>query len=831
MTDGLSVLKTLGLPKEFEDMIIHEHENHVSTKYHREGLLDHLYMCGMKCKSLSSCFGIPEDVAFFCGYLHDIGKPFARSVQRKRILYKGHSQVGTALVQQYLLHKIPSEYRTALLWAVNNHMCCFSHQCDTHSVNPFLPDLCLYTPEEKDLCYRMITMLFVADSVSRVADNVNREESCLEHSLSLLEHWKSQELSVSDYCHKRGINNRRIALFPVGIDRATRREVSAVLKDALGSYGVSYVNRDTCYDTVAKTLGCTDGNTMDFISQTEGAKILVQKEWQRLLECTLEDQENRVIIIDTTQSMYYHTMINTFDALSEEVRGDILNCFKLGVYTVSSKISDTVVYPDVNFETGKRDNYALDYGSGSVEELLTIARRFLDTTVLPPTPTQVPLLHLINQFGEDGVKGQFPDGVIQTHVEFENEKIKVLTFTYKDGFQVFNGPTRDYRGESVILDKLLGEYHLLRGSLPVFPDFNRVESDFLCLPYLHDTLEKCSIECQRVVPLVEKRSCEIQLTYKYDGSLFNFLYISPQSPVFRLLEDNIKGSDVCIYTELGIFIIGSKGRVFAKDPVKTGIYRAIGGTYGGITDFIKHTGLFLREKNMLDQCVTFHFEAIEKIPNKLLTVDYGRDWCPYLGLTVFDNERKSYHLPTDDFPVSSPIHTFDSWEDLWRFYDDTYRLLLEGDESKEPEGFVIYLSENGNRTPIKLKYDFYYIAHKPNSKKYIQIAKDLREDPKYSRLLTRLVNFKDKPKMEDLLEELVLELSTWLKSESCEAKTKKDWAIFWSTKRDMLKEYEEKIKSIVCEHYPEFRINLFSILMSMFETDLNTVSLLTKLIS
>jgi hypothetical protein len=106
--------------------------------------------------------------------------------------------------------------------------------------------------------------------------------------------------------------------------------------------------------------------------------------------------------------------------------------------------------------------------------------------------------------------------------------------------------------------------------------------------------------------------------------------------------------------------------------------------------------------------------------------------------------------PTSFFKDITPIIRKNCWSVVIETFQDNYQKILDGDAEIEPEGCVVHIFDEKNETnkwlPVKLKYDFYYVAHKPTSKVNIDKALALQNDEKYIHLRKRLLKCKEKPK-------------------------------------------------------------------------------------
>lgn len=93
----------------------------------------------------------------------------------------------------------------------------------------------------------------------------------------------------------------------------------------------------------------------------------------------------------------------------------------------------------------------IDIGTGDTENIKLICHRYLETAIIPMVPNQCGLIQL--HMTPEQICAQFPIGIVETICEsdFDNyksqpfiEHSRLLVFSYRDGFQNFVGPTRDY---------------------------------------------------------------------------------------------------------------------------------------------------------------------------------------------------------------------------------------------------------------------------------------------------------------------------------------------------------------------------------------------------
>lgn len=454
-------------------------------------------------------------------------------------------------------------------------------------------------------------------------------------------------------------------------------------------------------------------------------------------------------------------------------------------------------------------------------------------------------------------RGHIP--FIHYKVELEDATHQLISIIYDDGLQTFTGTTRDYRGEGVIFNKQTYHTSSIRPSLPVFPEMASIQKDPKTFPYLTsvwDEIENFRNPLYQQIrrQIASKENYKMYLVPKYDGSLFNLTFIHRSNHlayenIHQLVQANERKIHDAVSTELqyasyyyyndGLFLMGSKGTILSKNPVNERIHRAILGSYASVEEFLSIVYSFVTKSTELfplaHSILTLHYEAIDAVPSPELTVFYDRAWCPYFGVTVFHqlSNTKTFHLPLDEYYPSdfkSIATIYDcgrDWSKVHEMYETNFERLLDGDETMEPEGYVLHIFGYPNDTrhyhhvegeklnavewlPIKYKYKLYYTAHKPESKHHLEMALELSSNPKYKTICQRLAKFRAKPSVQQIFEDNlilcdrlaeqiqiagkeILKISSF--DEVIEGDrekmiiTKKDWALYWRQ--------EEKIQTLI----------------------------------
>lgn len=723
-------------------------------------------ICAQTCQQLASHFDVPEDLAYDLGMYHDIGKSFFEQ-------QAGYSQIGA-----YLISLMDHPYKDVLMFATNHQMCCCSHHRGLNILTQFKSLLSICLPAvNQDLCIRSLALLFVADMIN---DTVV-EDSLISYSNEFIRimSQESNKETVKRICVQKKCCNDKVVILPLGISGCGKTIFERSVPDA--------------------TIIECSGEIQTYVNQIADA---------------LEDPDIRIVVIDTDQSM---KMI--LDSLPEDAKSIYGSALKIGLYLFSQNQLEGQ-FPSVNLESGSFNPMEIDIGLGDPEMVSLICKRYLSEIIVPECPPQGPSLKL--GLTPYQTIDHFPPGIVTVTQEFNSSRWKIMTLNYLDGHQIFTGPTRDYRGESFALDLSNDTYNLIRGSLPVFPDFQTIIKDPACYPYLKGAWN-FRPEWEKMINF--SHNYTLKVTPKFDGSLFNLTFIPGNE------FDGIPCDHICKHGKL---YYGSRGRFIAHGPVRTRITNAIEGSYGSNQVFLQQVENLLERKGLTTSRVTFHFEAIDAIPTSELTVFYGRAWCPLFGFTVFDNTNKKFHLPEpDDIGCVTTVKTFNNWEDVLEYSSQNYEELLNGDEEIEPEGYVVHIyGENGTWLPVKLKYEFYYVAHKPESKFNRERARLIAQDDKFEKLRKRLAKFRNRPSLETLLTDPVSEFISRIPTEYI-TWDRKTWALYWKKNIDLVNQLGGKIAETVSGHYPymvdRLRSRPFSVLMKLHNCPIDTQSFIQLL--
>ena len=848
-------------PKLFEQFK-KESENNVETKYHKENLITHLYCVGWICTLFSDKFNLNPQYSFELGFFHDIGKPWAKKyIQTKKKIIstsKGHAQIGENICNELGLD-------SKICWCVSNHMCSCCHENNSNTHWEYIGSLqCISLNsklfnQEILLYASSLACLMIGDDLGRLGEEKKNIPNIILHSDTWLKWFKEMidkfnpiKQSVKFLGTLHPDNSIIIQMYGhSGFGKSTTaNKIISFLKDN----GISweYAERDKSYYSVYSN---EIGSSIDEVYQqvnyktvynyidSNDLKYKVQANWIEQLNSIL-DSDSKVKIIDTVQLLYPKSWELTLESLCPDAYSVWASSIKLGYYgfpqslycrefepktgkyeLIPRDVSDGLTWPNINSELDRGQKFSpnlIDIAYGSVEFLLNSIQNYYIWSKLYAPEKQVHLSQMLKQiekskltskYIQEYIQKQFPPGIVTVNEELNYYSTHLIRFGYKDGMQIFHGPSRDYRGETLLFDSSTLNYYIGRISLPVFPDYSDLRKD----PAAQELIKTCNTF--HIVP-------------KFDGSMFVLSLIKINTSEYLLIKKLLPQVNKQSWYEnkLGIWCFGSKGCMFAKNQyddrgVLSRIINSICASYQSVDNFINKITMELELNLFVDiyESMSLVFEAIDKIPTNELTVDYGRAFCPFLCWIVWDGYKKNVILPNNIIHLNpiAQIITVDSWDKVIQYKEQAHLRLLEGSEIDEPEGYVVWLSDTN--IGVKLKHVEYYVAHKPYSKKNIQMAKHIEFSDEYSKLRPRLIKFKPKPSLTiligknlDYILDLFLDNYKYLNS-------KKNWAIFWKNDINIrqINEILEIIESDITIYYPQFKNSLkdrgFSLAMDYFD--------------
>lgn len=832
--------------------LIEESTTHYETKYHKENLITHLYCVGWICCLFANKFNLMPEYAFQLGFFHDIGKPWAKkTIQTKKKIIsnsKGHAQIGENICQELKLDK-------KICWCVSNHMCSCCHQNDSSVHWNYINSLQLISFDknivlgDKNKLFEYansLACLMIGDDLGRLGEIEKNYFEIISHSEKWL-HWFKQQNDSLENPLKQSVkmlsslhpdNSIIIQIYGhSGFGKSTMvKELISKLDELEITW--DYAERDKSYYNIyslfndvdiEETIKTCDYKVVYEYIQLNELKKNVQQDWIEQLNRTL-DSDSKVKIIDSVQLMYPNIWNSTLNSLNNDALAIHKSSLKIGYYgfplseygidykpktgsyqLIPRENNDAFTRPNINSEFDKLQKFdpnIIDVGYGRIEPITNTIINFNYWSKLYIPEKQIHLFDILksadknqltSNYIQEYIINQFPPGIIQCNEEYNYLSSKIIRFTYRDGMQIFNGPSRDYRGETILFDSNKQEFFIGRLCLPVFPDYSNLRKD----PSIQE--------------IIKNNKCmQYHITPKFDGSLFVLALIKINSPQFEIISKLLHLINPNSYysNELGIWCFGSKGCMFAKNQfndygVLSSILNSIKSSYNTIENFISKVSDEVKLNSFYDtyQNISLCFEAIDAIPHSLLTVDYGKAFCPFLCWIVWDGEKKKIILPNNIIYLApiAEITTFDSWEKVIEFKNTAHSRLLEGSLIDEPEGYVVWFGDTN--LGVKLKHQEYYAAHKPYSKKNLELSKKIEFDSEYSKLKTRLIKFKPKPKIIDIIDKNLDNIINLFLHNYNYLNTKKNWAIRWKDD-NLLKQLEKEFEIIetkITVFYPQFK--------------------------
>lgn len=843
--------------------IIEENKNHINSTFHYENWITHSYCVGHIMKVYADLFDIDEEYAFITGFLHDIGKSWAKKTivkKNKNIYnYKGHAQIGEILCSTcYNLDDTQA-------WVISNHMCSCCHEGDLDKHFDNISSLQYLSFDNNDNIkeyFNLLTLLSFGDQMGRLGDKYISYTNVLNHSLN----WKSkfdknntleQNILKSIDIIKKNKTEPNIIIHMIGQSGYGKSTMVKELIYILNSLEIpcEYIERDDCFYEIYSKINKLEINEVKKIPYENVYKFITDNNLKKNIQELWIDKLNSLLlsntfvkIIDTVQYMYPKAWNDTLNQLQENASTIYKLTLKLGCYgfpqhllgrdykpktgsfiTLPININDNMFFPELISELNENNNLKnnfniLDIGYGRIKPIVNTIKNYYKKETNLVVEKQVHIIEIVKNliYNNKNITSEqicknvsklFPDGVLITSIELSSIQYDLLRFSYRDGSQVYNYITRDYRGEVLMFDKINKEIYIGRISLPVFVDYVNIQKDLLATDLINV-------------------NDEFVILPKYDGSLFVVSFIKLNSKEFNILMKLIDQVDSSSYVinNYGLWCFGSKSCMFAKNQNGNGgilsrIYESILGSYTNVEEFLEKIYLSLKNKNLLYyKNISILFEAIVKNPTEELTVDYDKSFCPLLSYIVYDNDKKIIYPENELFlkPYASKVR-FNSWLDIMDYLKESHSKLLDGDMHEEPEGFVVWTvdKKSNYQIGIKLKHKEYYVAHKPDSHKNDAI--EIMNDEKYKNLRERLIKFKFRPKIDDIIKLEINKIYDILFDTRFYCVTRKDWALNWQSplKINQIFELFKDIESNLIIHYSFYKDkftekNIFSIIMNSF---------------
>jgi hypothetical protein len=364
----------------------------------------------------------------------------------------------------------------------------------------------------------------------------------------------------------------------------------------------------------------------------------------------------------------------------------------------------------------------------------------------------------INIHGLDEFKKQNPAVVVEEDIAYYKiNPYSVIRLSYYDGKQDGNGTSLHYRGDHLIKDTTSNELLPLRVSLPVSPETSQLrkfKSHAELYPYVSPIKKYLTAEFSEPTVVVEgSRYNRCFVLPKVDGSLMNVSIVKAESVqgvyIKALAQKHGLADRGEFYKEIDdrIYFIGTKLCLFASqastviEPFKSAVlasYGSFGAFYGSIDSYV--------DTLSWTETATVVFEAVPDHPYSGLTVDYGRNFLSHIATVCYKEGKVGIQLP-DAVSVSylegggvTPVEIPCSGDALEAYYGKKMEEALKG-LVVDLEGFMLAFTEpGGGLLYMKLKFPWYYVAHKPEM--YQAEAERIYGDESYALIKDRLYSLK-----------------------------------------------------------------------------------------
>jgi hypothetical protein len=778
--DALSILNIFEINVDFEaiisDIIANIPEKCLDTflstltyvnkshlTYHHEPYGYHALFCGLVTAHICEKYGGNPEIGFRLGFLHDIGKPFCESVHG---ITFGHGQVGVHLAN-LLFGNIDDETKTVLLFLIDQHMCVCTHHLQTHTLcyEVLSSMMSNFTPMQKVIFNIYYKSLVIGDRTGVISSrNMTISDAHIIATYSL---------NSINKCHTIPKNSGSMIMVMHGTPGCGKSYAAKQITQILATYGISVgiAERDWVFWMMARRQKLID-YTITFEQYIE-EQIQVNdqtttryKQFYPILRKSITDSYRAVIedfrekydlvIIDSCISLDMH-LLSTLVLPQDSVfvwYGFPQHMLGNGG---SLKIDVQVNYPMTNGTfyrstiEGAPDTLSFRplVCSAMINQLATLIGRMWSTR---PIKTSVQIVHPVKYLNNnktlDNLKAETPYLIVDAVKSYVDSNFNAIRLSYRDGTQNGNGPILHFRGETIIQDKKTFIWHPLRVSLPVTPEtgqFRRFNSHAPVYKYLTGLKQYLKSEFTEPPYIPEETKFNrCFILPKVDGSLLTAWCIKKDSPqgIYISGKKDIAGQYLVEVDDCYVGI-GSKSTLFLTQTLDFEIhfYNSIISTFKTIHAFAQKVKSYLDTLEWTETASVI-FEVVPEHPYSGLTVDYGRAFTTHLSTVIYHNSNTRIILPDSSsmkYFESLPYVELDCNADtIAKYYAKKMDDALDG-KIEDLEGFMIaFTSDDGDLLYVKLKFPWYYAAHKPDTN--FQTAEELSFNPKYDKIRDKLVN-------------------------------------------------------------------------------------------
>jgi hypothetical protein len=753
------------------DTLNHVNKSHLN--YHQEPYGWHALCCGLICSHYALQYNLSPKIAFLLGFLHDIGKPFTETRSGKTFM---HGQIGVHIAEAVLNH-LEDDIKQVILFLIDQHMCVCTHEShDRNHVcfSTLQHMISSYTEKQRKLYNGYYKCLIYGDRLGAYQPDIYNDIEKVE---------TIQSTSIQNILHNKVLNpsvsSGNLYLVMHGAPGSGKSTMTARFLKALLAQGmtVGVAERDQAYWIVARKQKLVPLNISfeDFVeksfSKEDGIMTTYYKQVYPIIKTQISEHYKN-IVLDYAEK-YDIVILDSCISLNPKVLSEFIG--PQDTMYVWTGFPQHLLGRNGSYKVEEQSIYPLDQESAYYRSEIEISKEPEVTPIplvasscfqelynlivaswrikLSREPTVIgediyPSIY-INTHSLEEFKQKNPSIVVDTNLKFyKHPEYNIVRLSYYDGKQNGNGTTLFYRGEHLINDGI--SLRPLRLSLPVTPETSQLRKF-----HSHAELYQFVKPLQKYLageftkPLFKPDTVRYNRCFilpKVDGSLMNVSVVKKDSVQGRYIKYIKQQNDIQdFYTEIGenIYYIGSKSCLFATQassiiqPFKDSITK----TYGSFNAFYQQVHNYITTIPW-EESLTVACEAVPEHPYWGLTVDYGRAFVSHLSTIYYkdgqsiiklpDEESRLYLLPAEAKELECTAYAIE------KYYVQKMDEALQG-FIQDLEGFMLAFTEpSGNLLYMKLKFPWYYAAHKPDI--HFREAERLYEDSKYALIRDRLFN-------------------------------------------------------------------------------------------
>jgi hypothetical protein len=753
------------------DTLNHVNKSHL--KYHQEPYGWHALCCGLICSHYASYHSLSPKVAFLLGFLHDIGKPFTETRSGKTFM---HGQIGVHIAEA-VLGNLEDDMKQVILFLIDQHMCVCTHEVQdrNHVCFSTLQNMISsYTEKQRKLYNGYYKCLVYGDSLGAYRPDIQNDVEKVE---------AIQRSSIQNILHSKVLNpmvgSGNLYLVMHGAPGCGKSTMTARFLNSLLAQGmtVGVAERDQAYWIVARKqkLVPLDISFEDFVeksfSKEDGTMTTYYKQVYPIIKTQISEHYKN-IVLDYAEK-YDIVILDSCISLNPKVLSDFIG--PQDTMYVWTGFPQHLLGRNGSFKVEEQSIYPLDQETAYYRSEIEISKEPEVTPIplvasscfqelynlivnswrvkLSREPTVVgedvyPSIY-INTHSLEEFKQKNPTIVVDTNLKFyKHPYYNVVRLSYYDGKQNGNGTTLFYRGEHLISDGI--SLRPLRLSLPVTPETSQLRK-FHSHAELYNLVRPLQkyLANEFTEPLFKPDTDRYNRCFilpKVDGSLMNVSVVKKNSVQGRYIQYIKQQNDIQdFYSEIGdnIYYIGSKSCLFATQAssIIQSFKDSITKSYGSFNAFYQQVHNYV-DLIPWEESITVACEAVPEHPYWGLTVDYGRAFVSHLATIYYKNGQSIIKLPDEEsrlYLLAVPVEELECTADaIEKYYVQKMDEALQG-FIQDLEGFMLAFSEpSGNILYMKLKFPWYYAAHKPDIH-YCE-AERLYEDSKYAQIRDRLFN-------------------------------------------------------------------------------------------